>query len=110
MAALDGLSILVSKPWTCLLYLRLFRWINRWTFIRVFCHQEKDASNGLCCPRHDSSGTWLWFVFFYAKHHRKNYDEALRVGFETLIVATVIASAIIISTSVGKILKTEGFV
>jgi uncharacterized membrane protein YjjB (DUF3815 family) len=37
----------------------------------------------------------------------KNYDEALRVGFETLIVATVIASAIIISTSVGKIFKNR---
>ena len=35
----------------------------------------------------------------------KNYEEALRVGFETLIVATVIASAIIISTAVGKFFR-----
>lgn len=35
----------------------------------------------------------------------KNYDEASRVGFETLIVATVIASAIIISTTVGNIFR-----
>ena len=35
----------------------------------------------------------------------KNYDEALRVGFETLMVATVIASAIIVSTTFGKLIK-----
>ena len=35
----------------------------------------------------------------------KNYDEALRVGFETLMVAAVIASAIIVSTTFGKLIK-----
>lgn len=37
----------------------------------------------------------------------KNYDEASRVGFETLIIATVIASAIIISTTFGKMIKPK---
>lgn len=37
----------------------------------------------------------------------KNYDEASRVGFETLIIATVIASAIIISTTFGKLIKPK---
>jgi Na+/H+-dicarboxylate symporter len=37
----------------------------------------------------------------------KNYDEATRVGFETLIVASVIASAIIISTTFGKLIKPK---
>jgi len=35
----------------------------------------------------------------------KNYDQASRVGTETFIIATIIASAIIISTSFGKIMK-----
>lgn len=35
----------------------------------------------------------------------KNYEEATRVGFETLIVASVIASAIIISTTFGKLMR-----
>ena len=35
----------------------------------------------------------------------KNYDEALNVGFETLLVAISIASAIIIATSFGRVLK-----
>ncbi|MBN2795562.1 MAG: threonine/serine exporter family protein [Clostridia bacterium] len=37
----------------------------------------------------------------------KNYDEATRVGFETLIVASVIASAIIIATTFGKLIKPQ---
>jgi len=35
----------------------------------------------------------------------KNYTEASRVGFETLIIAAVIASAIIIATTVGKLIR-----
>lgn len=35
----------------------------------------------------------------------KNYEEATRVGFETFIVASVIASAIIISTTIGKLIR-----
>lgn len=35
----------------------------------------------------------------------KNYGEALRVGFETVMVAVVIASAIIIATTFGKLIR-----
>jgi len=35
----------------------------------------------------------------------QNYDEALRVGFETLMIAVIIASAIILSTTFGKLIR-----
>lgn len=35
----------------------------------------------------------------------KNYDEALRVGFETLMIAVVIACAIILATTFGKLIR-----
>lgn len=35
----------------------------------------------------------------------QNYDEALRVGFETLMIAVIIASAIILSTTFGRLIK-----
>lgn len=35
----------------------------------------------------------------------REYETAIQVGFETLMVATVIAAAVIVSTTVGKILK-----
>jgi uncharacterized membrane protein YjjB (DUF3815 family) len=37
----------------------------------------------------------------------KNYDEAIRVGFETLMMASVIATAIILSTTFGKLLRRK---
>jgi|LGOV01.1.fsa_nt_gb uncharacterized membrane protein YjjB (DUF3815 family) len=35
----------------------------------------------------------------------KNYNEAIRVGFETIMIAVVIASAIILSTTFGKLIR-----
>jgi len=37
----------------------------------------------------------------------KSYDEALSVGFETMVVAISIASAIIIATSFGRVLRKK---
>lgn len=35
----------------------------------------------------------------------KQYDEALKVGFETLMIAVVIACAIILATTFGKLIR-----
>lgn len=40
----------------------------------------------------------------------ENYDEATKVGFETLIVAVVIASAIIVSTTIGKLIRKKSLI
>lgn len=37
----------------------------------------------------------------------REYDTALQVGFETLMVSTVIAAAVILSSTVGKILRVR---
>jgi len=38
----------------------------------------------------------------------KNYEEAISVGFEAILVAIAIASAVIIATSVGRIMREVG--
>ncbi len=43
--------------------------------------------------------------FSMLKIIEEKYDEASRVGFETIMVAVVIAGAIIISTSIGRVFK-----
>ena len=49
------------------------------------------------------------YGLYYAmlKIIEKNYDEASAVGFETVLVAITIASGIIISTSIGKMIKNS---
>lgn len=45
--------------------------------------------------------------FSMLKIIEENYAEASRVGFEALIISVMIASAIIIATSVGRLFKSK---
>lgn len=47
--------------------------------------------------------------FSMLKIIEENYEEASKVGFETIIVAIVIASAIIISTTIGRLLRMKRY-
>lgn len=50
-------------------------------------------------------GYGLYFAML--KIIEENYEEAIKVGFETIIIAVVIASAIIIATSIGRLFRKK---